>query len=100
MDCVVCERASHRELGRVQRLGHRLPDGYSLIVPRRHESDFPARRSAEQAAVWALVPDVCHHIGARHRPDGSHMGVNVGQTPTPPPLWSEEAGRRTGGRVL
>ena len=34
--------------------------------------------SAEQAAIWALVPE-CRHIEARHRPDGYNSGVNVGE---------------------
>jgi diadenosine tetraphosphate (Ap4A) HIT family hydrolase len=40
----------------------------TLIVPRRHESDFLALSGAKQAAIWALVPGVCRQIEARHRP--------------------------------
>jgi diadenosine tetraphosphate (Ap4A) HIT family hydrolase len=59
--------------------GFPLTPGHTLIVPRRHESDFLALGPAEQAAIWALVPKVCLHIEAWGRPDGYNIGVNVGE---------------------
>jgi diadenosine tetraphosphate (Ap4A) HIT family hydrolase len=85
MACVMCEHAGGEELIASNALaaafadGFPLTPGHTLIVPRRHESDFLALSSAEQAAIWALVPDVCRHIEAHHRPDGYNIGVNVGE---------------------
>ncbi len=59
--------------------GFPLTPGHTLIVPRRPESDFLALSRAERAAIWDLVPDVCRHIGVRHRPDGYNIGVNIGE---------------------
>lgn len=50
-------------------------DGLRHVRARR----WRALSSAEQAAIWALVPDVCRHIDPRHRPDGYNIGVNVGE---------------------
>lgn len=83
MTCVMCENTSGRDLIASNALaaafadGFPLTPGHTLIVPRRHESDFLALSPAEQAAIWALVPDVCRHIEARHRPDGYNIGVNI-----------------------
>jgi len=85
MACVMCEHASSRELAASNTLaaafadGFPLTPGHTLIVPRRHESDFLALSLAEQAAIWALVADVCRHIQARHSPDGYNLGVNIGE---------------------
>jgi diadenosine tetraphosphate (Ap4A) HIT family hydrolase len=85
MACVVCDHASDAELIASNALaaafadGFPLTPGHTLIVPRRHEPDFLALGSAEQAAIWELVPEVCRHIEARHRPDGYNLGVNVGE---------------------
>jgi diadenosine tetraphosphate (Ap4A) HIT family hydrolase len=82
----MCERAGGEELTASNALaaafadGFPLTSGHTLIVPRRHEPDFLALSSVEQAAIWALVPDVCQHIEARHYPDGYNIGVNVGET--------------------
>jgi diadenosine tetraphosphate (Ap4A) HIT family hydrolase len=81
----MCEHASGRELVASNALAAAFADGFpltlghTLIVPHRHESDFLVLSSAEQAAVWALVPDVCKHIEAYLRPDGYNIGVNIGE---------------------
>jgi diadenosine tetraphosphate (Ap4A) HIT family hydrolase len=85
MTCVMCERAGGEGLIASNTLaaafadGFPLTPGHTLIVPCRHESDFLALSSAEQHAIWALVPDVCRHIETHHRPDGYNIGVNVGE---------------------
>ena len=56
-----------------------LSPGHCLLVPRRHEADFLALTSAEQAAVWALVAPVRRHIEAVWMPDGYNLGINVGK---------------------
>ena len=85
MACVMCEHASGDELVASNALaaafadGFPLTPGHTLIVPRRHEPDFLALSPAEQAAIWALVPEVRRHLEARLRPDGYNIGVNVGE---------------------
>ena len=85
MACVMCEHASGDELVASNALaaafadGFPLTRGHTLIVPRRHEPDFLALSSVEQAAVWALVAEVCSHIETGGRPDGYNIGVNIGE---------------------
>jgi diadenosine tetraphosphate (Ap4A) HIT family hydrolase len=88
----MCEHAGGHELVASNDLavafadGFPLTPGHTLIVPRRHEPDFLELGSAEQAAIWTLVPKVCRWIEARGRPDGYNIGVNIG----------EAAGQRVG----
>ncbi len=53
--------------------------GHCLVVPRRHEADFLALTSQEQAAVWALVAPVRRSIEGDRVPDGYNIGINVGE---------------------
>ena len=55
-----------------------LNEGHCLIVPRRHEADFLALTSEEQAAIWALVPAVRRLIEERGLPHGYNIGINIG----------------------
>ena len=81
----MCEHACGHDLVASNALAAAFPDGFpltpghTLIVPRRHEADFLALSAAEQAAIWALVPDVCRQIKACHRPDGYNIGANIGE---------------------
>ena len=85
MACAMCEHANGDELVASNALaaafadGFPLTRGHTLIVPRRHEPDFLALSSVEQAAIWALVAEVCSHIGTGGRPDGYNIGVNIGE---------------------
>ncbi|HEY8551245.1 MAG TPA: HIT family protein, partial [Vicinamibacterales bacterium] len=56
-----------------------LNEGHTLIVPRRHVADFFSLADAEQAAIWALVPAVRHHIEASRVPEGYNIGINIGE---------------------
>lgn len=56
-----------------------LTDGHTLVVPRRHETDFFALSSAERVAVLDLIAEVKHHIDREHEPDGYNIGLNVGE---------------------
>jgi diadenosine tetraphosphate (Ap4A) HIT family hydrolase len=85
MACVMCEHASGDGLVAANALAAAFADGFPvtpghmLIVPRRHEPDFLALSSAEQAAIWALVGEVRRHIETRARPDGYNIGINIGE---------------------
>jgi diadenosine tetraphosphate (Ap4A) HIT family hydrolase len=56
-----------------------LSNGHTLIMPKRHEPDYFALSSAEQAAVFGLVGPVKDLIDEQHRPDGYNLGLNSGQ---------------------
>ncbi len=86
MACVTCEHAGGHDLVASNALAAAFADGFpltpnhTLIVPRRHESDFLALSPAERAAIWDLVPDVCRHIEVRrHRLNGYNIGINIGE---------------------
>jgi diadenosine tetraphosphate (Ap4A) HIT family hydrolase len=84
MACVFCDRLTAGDLVAETALAAAFADafpvspGHTLIVPRRHESDFLTLTSAEQAAVWSLVEPVRRVLEPRHRPDGYTIGVNAG----------------------
>jgi diadenosine tetraphosphate (Ap4A) HIT family hydrolase len=84
MDCVFCERLAAGAL-----LGENdgaaaffdafpLSPGHTLIVPRRHESDFLRLTGDETTAVWRLLAPVRELLEERFCPDGYNLGVNVG----------------------
>lgn len=83
--CVFCARQRSGDLIAENELAFAFPDafplspGHALIVPRRHEPDFLALTAEEQAAIWALVPQVRRHIESQHNADGYNVGINVGQ---------------------
>jgi diadenosine tetraphosphate (Ap4A) HIT family hydrolase len=85
MDCVFCARLLGGDLVAANDLAVAFPDafplneGHCLIVPRRHEGDFLALTSEEQAAIWALVPAVRRYIEESGVPDGYNIGINVGE---------------------
>jgi diadenosine tetraphosphate (Ap4A) HIT family hydrolase len=84
MTCVFCARFAAGDL-----LGENdgaaafldifpLSPGHTLIVPRRHESDFLRLTADETMAVWRLLAPVRELLEERFRPDGYNLGVNVG----------------------
>ena len=56
-----------------------LATGHVIVVPRRHVADFFDMSADEQAAVLALLNEARRLVGAKHRPDGYNIGVNVGR---------------------
>lgn len=85
LKCVFCDRLTLGNLVAANELAAAFPDafplstGHSLIVPRRHEPDFFALATEEQAAIWALVPAVRCHVEQTGVPDGYNIGINVGE---------------------
>ncbi|MGH7393587.1 MAG: HIT family protein [Candidatus Rokuibacteriota bacterium] len=83
--CVFCDRLASGELVAENDLAVAFADafplslGHCLVVPRRHEADFLALTSQEQAAVWALVAPVRRSIEGDRVPDGYNIGINVGE---------------------
>ena len=85
MDCVFCSRLLSVDVVAANDLavafadGFPLSDGHTLVVPRRHESDFFSLTSEEQAAIWSLVALVRLQISAHTVPDGYNIGINIGE---------------------
>ena len=85
MNCVFCDRLTRGNLVVANELAAAFPDafplgdGHCLIVPRRHEADFFALATEEQAAIWALVAAVRRHVEQTGVPDGYNIGINVGE---------------------
>ena len=85
VQCVLCSRLISEDLVAENDLAVAFLDafplnpGHCLVVPRRHESDFFALSSEEQAAVWALIAPVRRHIETTWTPNGYNIGINVGK---------------------
>ena len=83
--CAFCDRLDGGNQIAENALAVAFPDafpltpGHCLVIPRRHESDFLALTSEEQAAVWALVAPVRRYVEAAWIPDGYNIGINVGE---------------------
>ena len=58
--------------------GFPVSPGHSLVVPRRHVSDYFELTREEQAAVWALVGEVKVALDRERSPAGYNLGINVG----------------------
>ena len=82
--CVFCQRLEAERPTAENDLAVALPDtfpismGHTLIIPRRHESNFFALSQAEQRAIYDLVLVVRPVLELEHGPDGYNLGLNVG----------------------
>lgn len=52
--------------------------GHTLIIPRRHISDFFELSTGEAAAIFDLLRRVEQRLRSEHGPAGFNIGVNVG----------------------
>jgi ATP adenylyltransferase len=84
--CPFCERlAARHELLREAALCVAFFDttpltaGHTLVVPRRHESDFLALREDELEETLQMAIDLRTELGERFQPDGINLGVNIGE---------------------
>ena len=82
--CVFCQRITSPDVVAQSELAVAFPDaypvsrGHTLIVPRRHESDFFALSEQEQRALFDLVVVVKSRLDGEFRPDGYNLGLNAG----------------------
>jgi len=82
--CPFCSRIAAGEVEPASGLAAAFADGFpvsrghTLVVPRRHVSDYFDLTAAEQAGLWSLVAEVKRHLDASHSPAGYNVGVNVG----------------------
>lgn len=82
-DCPFCRRQD-AECLHVGPLVRAFPDafpvssGHTLVVPRRHVSDWFDATDEERAAMLAVVNVVRASLAREHSPDGWNLGINVG----------------------
>jgi diadenosine tetraphosphate (Ap4A) HIT family hydrolase len=82
--CPFCKRIPRGDLLACNQYAAALHDeyplspGHSLVIPRRHVSDYFALSSEELAALWALVSELKVQIAKERAPDGFNIGINVG----------------------
>lgn len=82
--CVFCERIASGQIVAENELSMAIPDaypvtpGHTLVVPRRHETEFFNLTAAEQAALWQLVAMVRAELLEARKPDGFNVGLNDG----------------------
>ena len=82
--CPFCEKIERHEVCLEKELAVAFFDafpvneGHTLVVPRRHESNFFSLTEAEESAVWHAVRVVQEQLEARYAPAGYNVGVNVG----------------------
>ena len=83
--CPFCSRMDQGAVSAENDLAAAFPDGFpvsaghSLVVSRRHVADYFELAAGEQAAIWALVPEVKARIDEEHRPAGYNVGLNIGR---------------------
>lgn len=83
-DCPFCKRPASGNLLAGNEYAAALPDGFplnpghSLIIPRRHVSDYFELTPEEQMALWSLVSELKTKLAIEQSPDGYNVGINVG----------------------
>jgi diadenosine tetraphosphate (Ap4A) HIT family hydrolase len=83
--CVFCDIVRAHRYGTENASAVAFPDayplspGHTLIVPRRHETDYFSLSEEEQTDLWSLIPAVKREIERTHRPSGYNLGTNSGK---------------------
>ncbi len=82
--CVFCERIASGQIKAENELAVAIADafpvtaGHTLVVPRRHVTEFFDLSDDEQEAVWRLVAVVRARLLETGKPDGFNVGLNAG----------------------
>ncbi len=53
--------------------------GHTLVIPKRHVSDYFECTKSEVAELWALVDNTKNRLQHTHSPDEFNIGINVGE---------------------
>jgi len=53
--------------------------GHTLVIPKRHVSDYFDCTESEVAELWALVDKTKNRLQNIYAPDGFNIGINVGE---------------------
>jgi diadenosine tetraphosphate (Ap4A) HIT family hydrolase len=84
VDCPFCLRLRTGALIAENDLAAAFPDhyplnpGHTLVIPRRHESNFFALTDAEQSAIWNLARALPATLSTQQQADGYNVGINIG----------------------
>ncbi|NJO58439.1 MAG: HIT family protein, partial [Richelia sp. RM2_1_2] len=57
--------------------GYPLSKGHTLIIPKRHVSNYFELPFKEQSACWLMANKVQEIIGKEFAPDGFNVGMNI-----------------------
>jgi len=55
-----------------------VTQGHTLVIPKRHYSDFFESKKEEIDAILSLLWEAKGLLDTRHRPDGFNVGINCG----------------------
>ncbi|OQB66816.1 MAG: AP-4-A phosphorylase [Bacteroidetes bacterium ADurb.Bin139] len=83
-ECPFCAIAEEREVicesaGALAIHDHYpVSPGHTLVIPRKHISDYFELAWAEQQELWQLVNRCKAILTERYHPDGFNVGINVG----------------------
>jgi len=82
--CPFCTIAEEREVICESTGALAIPDhypvspGHTLIIPRKHVSDYFELAESEQQELWNLVNRCKAILTEKYHPDGFNVGINVG----------------------
>jgi diadenosine tetraphosphate (Ap4A) HIT family hydrolase len=82
-DCPFCSLPEDR-IVQEGRLAIALADGYpvslghTLVVPKRHISDWFDATKEERTEILDLIDAVKKEFDQQHKPDGYNIGINIG----------------------
>ena len=82
--CPFCRRIRRGQVVFENSLAVAIPDatplskGHTLILPRRHETEFFSLSKSEESDIWRAVRAIHESLNTRLAPQGYNIGINVG----------------------
>ena len=83
--CPFCQIDPNREIINENELAYSVYDnypvsnGHSLVIPKRHCSNYFDLTIEEQNACWSMVNKIKEHIESEFKPDGFNIGININE---------------------
>lgn len=83
INCPFCSPSSDSELILESATAYAILDkfpvsnGHTLIIPKKHKSDYFDLSFKEQSACWLILNQVKEIISNRFNPDGFNVGINI-----------------------